>query len=250
MRVALYASDQRGVRMARVLLAERMVDQLGVFEDGGTHRRIARVQDVGEFDVLVIDEFDSRGRELLDEALEARIDIVTSPPIPDGLDSGQSTVIHSAGHPSSLALALAGESAGSGAVMGTLVAWTERGRGLRTGEAVSFPAPIGSRWAEATELGDAPPGTRVLKAPGDDEFTGAYARTTMATDLGVQTTTTAVADHTDFLAALCVAAATLAIGEGAYGSGVQRPGDHGGSFLRSAKRSGLDAARLVQSTDA
>lgn len=245
MRIALYGHDTFGVRIGRVLLAERHLDQLGVVGEDVRHPKVERIDSVDGYDVVLIDRLDRRGSELFEEALALRTDIVTLDE-PPAVEHCLCAIVGDAANPRGLAHALAISTAGSAAeAVEVTIAWAREGRPRRRGQAVTFPAPIGARWAGETTVKEA--GVhRALEAPGPGPWTGALSRVTTMTESGLQTTTTAVVDDGDFLAAVMVAGAAIAAAEGGYGSGFCSPADPGGSYLRAVRRAGLEAATFTQ----
>ena len=69
-----------------------------------------------------------------------------------------------------------------GVVMDTVIAWTEPGTPLRRGEAISFPDPVGPRWATRRPSGQ---GTTAYAAPVEGEWAAALVRVTSAGTDGV-----------------------------------------------------------------
>ena len=146
MRIALYAQDAFGVRIARVLLAERGLERLGVVGERIRHPRVEQVEDVGSYNAIVLGQLDTTGRELLDAALEERTDVVLLEPAPD-IDPALSAVVADAANLRGLAHALSQSTHTEGASVEVEIAWTVSGRPTRSGEPVTFPEPVGARWA-------------------------------------------------------------------------------------------------------
>ena len=246
MRIALYGREALGVRIARVLLAERHLERLGIVEEDVRHPKVERVESLDDYSAIIIAELDEDGIGLLHEAVERRVDVVLGHEAPH-LDTPASAVIPSLLSPRALAHALAmstGETVEE-AVEAT-IAWTAEGRLLRRGDAVTFPEPIGARWAEPREVTER--GIhRALEAPGPAPWAGALARVTTMTSSGLRTTTTAVVDDQEFLAAAMLAGAAIAAAEGAYGAGVNAAADAGGAFMRAVQRAGVEAAIFTRS---
>ena len=246
MRIALYGREAFGVRIARVLLAERHLDRLGIVNEEVNHPRVERFESIADYDAIIIDELDEEGTGLLDVALRNRTDAVLlqeSPVIEDAL----SAVVSDAASPRALAHALSSSTmAGVDEAVEVMIAWTTEDRPLRRGEAVTFPEPVGARWTAPTEVVERNV-HRALVAPGAGPWAGALARVTTMTTTGLQTATTAVVDQLEFLAAAMVAGAGIAAAEGAYGSGVVSPADPGGAFLRAVGRAGIEAASFTRS---
>ncbi|MDH3498590.1 MAG: hypothetical protein OEM97_00570 [Acidimicrobiia bacterium] len=241
MRIALYGHQAFGVRVARVLLAERHLDRLGIVGEEVRHPRVERFESVADYDAIIIDRLDLHGTELFNEAFHNRTDVVLveeAPPV----ERAMSAVVSDAASPRGLAHALALSTRGSiDEAVEVTIAWTTSGKVRRRGDAVTFPDPVGPRWAEPVEVIES--GVhRALAAPGPGSWAAALSRVTIMTLSGLRTTTTAVADDAEFLSASLVAGAAIAACEGAYGSGPCSPADPGGSFLRAVRRAGVESA--------
>jgi hypothetical protein len=241
MRIALYGREALGVRIARVLLAERHLERLGIVEEDVRHPKVERVESVDDYDAVIITELDEDGIGLMHEAIERRVDVVLGHEAPR-LEAPASAVIPGLLSPRALANALAVSTRERvDEAVEVTIAWTAEGRLLRRGDAVTFPEPIGARWAEPNEtLEDGI--HRALEAPGPPPWAGALARVTTMTASGLRTTTTAAVDDQEFMAAAMLAGAAIAAAEGAYGAGVSPAGDAGGAFMRAVQRAGIEAA--------
>lgn len=244
MRIALYGHDALGVRIARVLLAERGLDRLGIVGERIRHPRVEQVDEVGAYDAIILDRLDDTGWELLDEAIEERTDVILVDATPD-IDPPLSAVIADAANPRYLAHALARSARAEGASVEVEIAWTVPGRPRRSGEPVTFPEPVGPRWASREEVRE--PGVhRALAAPGPGPWQAALAKVTTMADAALRTTISAVVDDADFLKALMVAATAVAAAEGAYSSGIVVPADPDGAYMRALTRSGLETATFTR----
>lgn len=129
------------------------------------------------------------------------------------------------------------EVAAIGTVLDVTTAWTEPGAPRRKGEAIPFPDPVGSRWAEPRETDYADRGF-VARTVGD--WAAAMARVTGATDRGVVTRIVGVADLAVHLEALTLATGAAVVDE--YPPGANRPADLAEVFLSKALDIGLDVA--------
>ena len=250
MRIALHAAGEVGTRTGRILLAERSLDALGLYGHEGTtaERKTMAIRSVEGFDVLVTDDpgdATSFARIAAEEGIPCVL--AAAPEIDDDLARAFSQ------HPLVVGADLSGiaeclaahETASAGADLQLTVAWTESGSPRRSGEAIPFPDPVGARWGEIVEgATGAVPITRVM-CPVDEEWGAAMARVTGADAAGVQTRVVGVADLDVHLRAIALAAAVLAVVEGADPAGVHRPSDRAEHYLRAALSVGMDVASFT-----
>jgi hypothetical protein len=203
-----------GRRAARILLGERELTRLGLIgaKPSGEDPRVQPVSDLADYDVVVTDAPDPL--DLVEAALEAAVSCV---------------VWRDGAEPHEIAL--------GGVVMDTSIAWTEPGTPLRRGEAISFPDPVGPRWA--TERPSVH-GFTAYAAPVEGDWAAALARVTSAGTDGVVTRVVGVADLAAHLEALALAAAVMAID--LYSPGAHRPADAAEIYLAKALEAGLGVA--------
>jgi hypothetical protein len=251
MRIALNAAGEVGRRAARILLAERDLEALGLYgHRGGTEdRRTMAITELTGFSVLVTDEpaaADALGfaRIAADDGLSCVL--AATPEVDADLgaafrDSGK-TLLIGADLASGIAETLAAhEAARIEGETGVTVAWTISGTPRRRGEAIPFPDPIGARWG--TEVpGPAGDTVRRFEVPVEGPWGAAMAK--------VQTgrrraRVVGVADLGDHLAAIALAAGALVVAGGGLPPGVWRPADAATTFLGAALRVGMDVAAFT-----
>ena len=251
MRIALHASGEIGTRTGRILLAERSLAALGLYgHDAKTsERKTMPIRSLEGFDVLVTDDLGdatSFARIAGDEGVPCVV--LADPEIDADLaaEFESRPLVVGADLPGIAEALAAHEVARAGADLQLLVAWTEEGTPVRTGEAIPFPDPVGARWGRIV---DGPQGrvpiTRV-RCPVDEEWGAAMARVTSADSAGVQTRVVGVSDLAVHLRAVALAAAAVAVAEGAYGPGVSRASDAAEAYLRVALRVGMEVASFTE----
>ena len=253
MRIALNAAGEVGRRAARILLAERDLDALGLYghRRGTEDRRTMAITELTGFSVLVTDEpapADALGfaRIAADDGLSCVL--AASPEVDEDLaaafrDAG-TTLLVGADLASGIAETLAAhEAARIEGETGVTVAWTVPGSPRRRGEAIPFPDPIGARWGTevSRRVVDTIP-VRRFEVPVDGPWGAAMAK--------VQTgrrraRVVGVADLSDHLAAIALAAGTLVITGNGLPPGLWRPADAAAAFLGAALRVGMDVAAFT-----
>lgn len=243
MRVALHHTTDIGLRAGRILLAESGLRRLGVI-DRRTHEadpRVRSIDSVDGYDVVLTD--DEAPGPTVDRAAAAGIHCVvwadgTDLVDHDGFDG--TTLLLGANLATGLALSLGShESATLPDADTELVAWTEPGRSLRSGEAVPFPDPVGPRWGRVRSEGSR---TRKVAVPVDGSWAAILARVSD----GTTTRTVGVSDLAVHLEALALAAGSLAVATGAYPAGIARPADAAAAYLFAALGAGLDVASFTE----
>ena len=250
MKIALDATGKIGSRAARVLLAERSVEALGLIGRRSTSgdSRVSTITNLAGWDVLAsddVEQFDRRYQQASDHGIplvlpSERASVRSDPDIP---------LVVGANECSGLAASLAADAcARYGSPLEVVVGWTEAGKPLRRGHPLLFPQPIGNLWAREgpNVWPGAPTGARFLAAPFEGPWTGLVARVTAATPDGVETRTIGVADDSLFLAGIALAAAALAAGSRAFPIGRHYPTAAGSIYLDSALRAGLEVATFVE----
>jgi hypothetical protein len=250
MKIALEATGKTGSRAARVLLAERSVEAIGLIGRRSTSGdpRVSTITNLAGWDVVASDDpehIERRYQQASDHGIPFVVPTsmalaATDPDIP---------VVFGANRSSGLAACLAArECTRHETPMEVVVGWTEPGRPLRRGHPMVFPQPIGNLWAQDGGIiwPEAPPGTQFLAAPVEGPWTGLAVRVTAATPEGVEVRTLGVADDSTFLAGIALAAAVLAAGTGAYPTGNNYPTAAFNDYLDSALRAGLEVATFLE----
>lgn len=245
MRLALHQSGEVATRAGRVLLAERSLTTLGLIDKHPTELddRLEKVEVLATYDALLTD--DPSPHPQIEAALTAGISCVVwddangvAAEYGGAFADAELRLLTGCNLGSGIAPSLtAHEVAGSGTILDVTTAWTEPGTPRRRGEAIPFPDPVGSRWAEprATEYTD-----RAYVARTTGEWAAAMARVTGATEAGVVTRIVGVADLAIHLEAIALATGAMVIGE--YPVGANRPADLAESYLSRALHAGLDVA--------
>jgi hypothetical protein len=217
MRIAVHQTTPIAGRAASVLLADRRLDLLGVV-DGDPHGdKLARADDLGEWDVVLSDT-ETPG-EILSRAVEAHVPLVLSasseenPPITLFQDASLAGV----------AVALAST------LDMTRIAATTRGTPLRRGIRVDFPPPVGSLTAASRTDG-------VLVAPTDTDWGGLLVE--------AESDSYGLADHQDFLAGIALAAAALVVATAPHPPGRVDPVTVAERYLNAAEEAGMEIARF------
>ena len=250
MRVALNAVTEVGTRAGKILLAEKVLDALGLYGNEsagrGADRKVMVIRDVSGFDLLVSDDTAITsalaGIAAEDGLAFVTTDDVIDEDVTDRFVAAGTTLLIGANVATGLAPALAShESTRVDTVLRTTVAWTVPGTPRRRGVVVPFPEPIGPRWAASRRRQH-----RAAHRRHEVPIRGDWAGATVIVD-GIDRgreveRVIGVADHTEHLAALCLAAAVIAVAEGSYGPGLHRPADRPSDYLSAALRVGLGVA--------
>ena len=245
MRIALHQTNEVGLRAGRILLGERNLAGLGVLERDtpSSDRRVHRAVDLSTYDALVTDATGEALAGIVERARAAEISCVIwadGDDLDDRRGFAAATLVLGANLARGLAPCLAAhEAALLPAPTECVIAWTEPGRPLRRGEAVTFPKPVGPLWAERRNGRE--PGT-YFAAPVEGDWAGALARVTGAVCGRSVTHLVGVADLATHLEALSLAAGALTAASGEYAPGVHQPADAAEPFLLAALRAGLDVA--------
>ena len=244
MRIAVHASDQLAVRTSRVLLAESGV-HVGLFGEESPRARVHIVDDLADWDVLVVDEVTIGARVQIDRAIALRVPVVLATEAPT-FDGGAATIVEGVLEGPRLGMALAESGIDrKDELMGVQLGWTVPGHQLPAGVGVTFPSPIGALWADTRPVPPADYPISGLAAPTNESWRGVTARLTLGTGDGVNRQTLGIADDRKFMNGILLASAAMAAAEGAYPTGLSGPGDADGVFLRNAQRSGLDIASFT-----
>jgi hypothetical protein len=198
---------------------------------------IRRVERLDGFDAVMTDDPSST---IADEALEAGVPCVLwagAPDLPDGGAEGifltGANLVDGIGR--SL---LARESVRSGRSARLRFAWTEPGKPLGRGEAVTFPDPVGARRGTLRRSTE----TLVeVVVPVPDEWAGIVVDTIR----GDRTRTVGIADLAVHLEAIALAAGAVIAAGGLLPDGTTRPEEFADPYLAASFRIGLDAASFV-----
>ncbi|MCP4303333.1 MAG: hypothetical protein GY926_02745 [bacterium] len=245
MRLALHQSGEVATRAGRILLAERSLTAIGLIDKHPTEKdsRLEHADVLATYDCLITD--DEHPESQIEAALGAEIDCVVWVDA-DGAHEDYGEHFAAAGLRlltgcnlgSGIAPSLtAHEVADTSTVLDVTTAWTEPGTPRRRGEAIPFPDPIGSRWAEPRETAST---DRAFVAKVGGEWAGAMARVTAATGSGVVTRIVGVADLAVHLEALALATGAMVVSS--YPTGPSRPADLAEGYLSRALDAGLDVA--------
>lgn len=238
MRVALHATSDVGLKAGRLLLGEEALETLGILDQPVDTRepRVRRITSLEGFDVAVTDD---PYIGIASDALAAGIPLVVWVD-GDGFDASAATVpvLTGANLATGIARALAAREAPSQPTA-TVVAWTEPGKPLRTGEPVTFPDPVGARWGKVrrrertwTEV--------VVPLAGD--WAGAVVRTTF----DGTTRILGIADDATHLEALALLAGAVVLANGPHPAGRLIPEDLADAYVLAALRAGLDIASFTK----
>lgn len=227
-----------GLKAGRLLLGEEALDILGILDHPVDTRepRVHRITSLNGFDVAVTDDPDIG---IGSDALAAGIPLVVWVD-GDGFDTSAATVpvLTGANLATGIARALAAREAPSRPTA-TVVAWTEPGKPLRTGEPVTFPDPVGARWGKVrhrernrTEV--------VVPIAGD--WAGAVVHTTVEGTTRIL----GIADDATHLEALALAAGTVVLANGPHPAGGLKPEDVADAYVLAALKAGLDIASFTK----
>lgn len=243
MRIALNAVGEIGTRVGRILSAERDLSALGLFgEHAGIaqDRRIVRISTLDGFDALVTDDPD--GSDLAAIAVEDGLSCA----IPGEPPAALVERFAAAGRALVVGCGLAGlaetlathEAARTTEPLDTMVAWTVEGKPTRRGTPIAFPDPVGARWGRRS--GDSGSATRVV-VPVDGPWAGAAATVVGITDGETVRRIVGVADASDHLKAISLAAGAVVAATTDL-VGLVKPGDVAAEYLSVALRMGLGVA--------
>jgi hypothetical protein len=244
-RLALQQESEVATRAGRILLAERSLTALGLIDKHPTEpdERLEHVDVLATYDALVTDAAEPEAD--IAAALTAGVSCVVWADADEAAgdyheayaDAGLS-LLTGCNLGSGIAPSLtAHEVAATGTVLDVTTAWTEPGAPRRKGEAIPFPDPVGSRWAEPRETAYT---DRAFVAKTAGNWAAAMARVTGATEGGVAIRIVGVADLAVHLEAMALATGAAVIGE--YPPGSNRPADLAETYLSKALDIGLDVA--------
>jgi hypothetical protein len=234
MRVAIDGTDDVAARTARVLFAERDVSHIGFMQSGMPRlgKRTTEAEDLDTYDVI-LSTGETAATDLVARASVLGVPLVLWHDEPD-LHRGPSTmpVVASTNVGSALAPSLVHHSSAAVTSPDTVtIAWTEPGKPLRRGEAVTFPDPVGPVWAKERGKG-------TLVARTADEWGGAVA---MVRGPGGERIV-GVSDLGTHLEALTLASVALLTAGGTYGPTIGDASERGAKLLAKAMEMELDVA--------
>jgi hypothetical protein len=244
-RIALNAIGEVGVRTGRILTAERDLVALGLYGDTtsiGQDRRTIAISSLGGFDLLVTDDVEegsALARIAADDGVSCALPGDVTPEVAARFEESGTSVLITHCSIEGLAETLAAhEAARADDVAETVIAWTEEGKPLRSGEPVGFPDPVGARWGKRRRSAGT---TTRIAVPVDSDWAGATATVVGRIGRGRETRIVGVADQARHLEALALAAGAVAAVRTDL-TGVIAPKDVAEDFLSIALAMGLGVA--------
>ncbi|HZJ49218.1 MAG TPA: hypothetical protein VFD97_09335, partial [Acidimicrobiia bacterium] len=208
MKIALDHTSEIGVRAGRLLLGEPDLDLLGVVRRDVKDRdpRLRRIDDLSGFDAVVTDDPAST---ILAEAAASGVPCVLwADSVDRPIETTNAAVLVGSNLVEGIGRSLvARELDGAGDDTRLLFAWTEPGKPIRRGEAVTFPDPIGARWGSrrsATER------RLEIAVPVPDEWAGIV----VSTWTEEASTTVGIADLATHLESIALAAGAVVAAAG------------------------------------
>lgn len=239
MKIALQPTTEVGIKAGRFLLGERDLETIGVLDSPVADRdpRVRSIDTVEGFDVIVTDDPEVA---VLDQAIAASVPLVAWVDGED-LDLGDVDIPVMVGANLATGVAQALVAREEPALPSSIVvAWTEPGKPLRSGEPITFPDPVGARWGRVRRRSGA---TTHVVVPTADEWAGAVVRITK----NGTTRILGIADLATHLESLALAAGAVTMGSGTHQAGRMVPSDDADDFLLAALRAGLDIASFTKS---
>lgn len=236
MKIALQTTSAVGTKAGQLLLGEPTLERLGVLNRpvDGREGRLRRIDSLTGFDVAVTDDPDI---EIAPQAIAAGIPLVVWVDADDlKTSSATAPVMTGANLATGVARALGARERSADNVV---VAWTEPGKSLRSGEPITFPDPVGARYGRVRTTSDS--WTEIV-VPVPDEWAGVVVR---ATTEGI-TRILGIADTANHLEALALAAGAITIAGDDLPAGRVRPEDTADDYLLAALRAGLDVASFTK----
>ena len=238
MKIALHPTSEVGIRAGKVLLGEANLERLGILNApaAGIDPRVDPIEDVSGFDVLVTDDSDL---DIARQAMATDVPVVTWADGDDlNLENVAVAVMTGANLANGIARALVAREL-AGRSLPAVVAWTEPGSPLRSGEPITFPDPVGARWGTVRSRTGS---TTEVAVPLNEEWAGAVVH---VTDNGT-TRILGIADLAIHLEALALSAGAVTMAAGPNQPGRVLPSDVADEYLLAALRAGLDIASFTK----
>lgn len=238
MKIALHPTTEVGVRAGKLLLGEADLERIGVLNAPVTDRdpRVDRIEGVQGFDLLVTDDADL---DVARHAMAAGVPVVTWVDADDlNLEDAAVPVMTGANLANGIARALVTRELG-GRSLPAVMAWTEPGSSLRSGEPITFPDPVGARWGTVRSRSGS---VKEVSVPVNEEWAGAVVH---VTDNGT-TRILGIADLATHLEALALAAGAMIMASGSHEPGRVLSSDVADEYLLAALRAGLDIASFTK----
>ncbi|MDH3470151.1 MAG: hypothetical protein OEM94_02420 [Acidimicrobiia bacterium] len=248
MKVAFEVTSEVGRRAVLLLLGDPLVDKVGVIGTSTKAPRDPRVESLDDargFDLVATDSTDPR--QAAQTALVHELPLVTFTDMDPEPAFDRVVQLSGASLGSGIAPSLAWhEVAQTSEVLELSIAWTEPGRPLRRGEAVTFPDPVGPRWGVevATHPINGIP-SRHITVPVEGEWAAAMARVTGAADDGVVQRVVGVSDLAAHLEGIALAAGVLTAAAGQFQPGYATPQDAAEQYLAAALGIGMAVASFT-----
>lgn len=238
MRIALHPTSEVGIKAGRLLLGEQTLDTLGILDRPVDSRepRVRRITSLEGFDVAVTDD---PYLGIAGDAIASGVPLVVWVDA-DALDTGKATapVMTGANLSTGIARALVAREAESQPTA-TLVAWTEPGKSLRTGEPITFPDPVGARWGKIRRRAGT---TTEVVVPVPDDWAGVVVHATFDSTTRIL----GIADAADHLEALALAAGAVVMAGHSHPAGRLLPEAVANDYVLAALRAGLDIASFTK----
>lgn len=244
MRIALHATSELGDRARKILSAEPDLTALGLYGHPGAaeDRRTMVIDELDGFQVLATDDPLPTGLATIAAtdgvSFVASSELRLDDELADRFRVAEATVVGGVDL-EAVAVGLASHEAGRTDGRAEItIAWTTPGSGMRSGEAVPFPDPVGARWGRRLAPGVvAGIPVQRLEVPLAGPWAGAVAMTRGDGDRLV-----GVADDRAHLGAISLAAAAITVAEGGFEPGDVAIGDRADRYLATALRIGLGVA--------
>lgn len=238
MRIALHPTSEVGIKAGRLLLGEQTLETLGVLDRPVDSRepRVQRINSLEGFDVAVTDDPDLG---IAENAIAAGVPLVVWVDA-DALDTSNATapIMTGANLSTGIARALVTRESASQPTA-TLLAWTEPGKSLRTGEPITFPDPVGARWGKIrNRVGT----TTEVVVPVPDDWAAVVVHATFDTTTRIL----GIADVASHLEALALAAGAVVTAEDSHPPGRLLPEAVADDYVLAALRAGLDIASFTK----
>lgn len=238
MRIALHPTSEVGIRAGRLLLGEQQLETLGILDRpiDSREERLSRISSVDGFDVAVTDDPEI---SIAPAAIAAGVPLVVWVDADHLSTSGATAAVMTGANLSTgIARALAARESASQPTE-ILIAWTEPGKSLRSGEPVTFPDPVGARWGKVRSRQGV---TTEMVVPVPEEWAGVVVHASV----DGATRILGIADVASHLEALALAAGAMMLADGAQAPGLLRPEEVAEGYVLAALRAGLDIASFTK----